>query len=313
MKNKKRKMNIVSIAISCITACLIFMAIGLLCNTSDQLTYEEFIEKADVNVEEASIGTFLHFHQKIYGVDGIKYRYKLQTDCPHWKYDDRYVSDEELPYKEDNAAIETEAKELTIRMNGETLVVAQHFYVPMFDLYDEDITFDEFKDKQLHIAYDTFVENSKSNLLSWLVLLPLLVLSLLFLLLVLQDDPGKKLDHIDADVPKSKGIKKCIHALHESKEHPSKNTKIVMTPSDTYMLPIKEGYLDITVSTDPNYPGIDMEYVSDHEKDLPDDALYTRPRVLLEVNENILRAAIWADPQSEDFSTSADFTCVEDM
>lgn len=81
----------------------------------------------------------------------------------------------------------------------------------------------------------------------------------------------------------------------------------------TYNMPIKDGHLDIFVTPDPNYPGIDIQYVSDKENDLPDDKAYTRPRVLIENNEGVLRAVVWADPSDEDYTDDIDFTCIEDM
>ena len=160
--SKTKKIIVVLLIIFGVTQAVLLMR-GVLLPTSNALTYEKFVNKATVDTNEATIGTNIFLHQKIYGVDHINYRYKLETDCPHWKYEDRYMSDTELPYIEDEAAVETEAKEITISLDDETLLVAQHFYVPVLDLYDEDISFEEWEDKQMHIAYDTYIENSKSN------------------------------------------------------------------------------------------------------------------------------------------------------
>jgi hypothetical protein len=88
--------------------------------------------------------------------------------------------------------------------------------------------------------------------------------------------------------------------------------KILLEPGKTYALPIKNGHLDIRVSIDPEYPGLDVEYISDMESEIKTDQLRTRPRVLIENNEGVLRAAIWGNPSSEDYSDNIDFTCVED-
>ena len=89
--------------------------------------------------------------------------------------------------------------------------------------------------------------------------------------------------------------------------------KIVLEADKTYALPIKNGHLNIRVSADPNYPGLDIEYISDKEDDIPNEGLRTRPRVLIENNEGVLRALVWGDPQSEDYTDDVDFTCVEDL
>lgn len=40
---------------------------------------------------------------------------------------------------------------------------------------------------------------------------------------------------------------------------------IKLTPNKIYMLPIKNGYLDTRVSVDPDYPGINIKYISNKE------------------------------------------------
>lgn len=81
-----------------------------------------------------------------------------------------------------------------------------------------------------------------------------------------------------------------------------------------YSLPIKNGHLDIRVCSDPDYPGLDVEYISDKEYEIPpEERDKTRPRVLIEVNEGVLRALIWSDTTNEDYSESIEFTCLEDQ
>lgn len=84
---------------------------------------------------------------------------------------------------------------------------------------------------------------------------------------------------------------------------------IQLDPTKTYSIPIKDGHLDISVSQDPNYPGLDVEFVKDN---IPEDE--TSPRVLIEApfdetkNEfDNLRVLIWADPKSEDYSDKIEF------
>ena len=72
-----------------------------------------------------------------------------------------------------------------------------------------------------------------------------------------------------------------------------------LLPGVNYTVPIKDGHLDISVSQDPDYPGVDMEYISDKEEKISDDGLYIRPRILVENNENVLRAVVWGDYQSD--------------
>ena len=59
------------------------------------------------------------------------------------------------------------------------------------------------------------------------------------------------------------------------------------------------GYFRAEASCDPNYPGIDIEFISDNETD---DA-FSRPRILFEkpMNSENLRVLIWDNPDNEDY------------
>ncbi len=62
---------------------------------------------------------------------------------------------------------------------------------------------------------------------------------------------------------------------------------------------VKGGYLAATICPDPDYPGIDVEYVADNE----DDKDLSRPRVLVEYPiDGSLRALIWNNPNDEDYT-----------
>lgn len=84
----------------------------------------------------------------------------------------------------------------------------------------------------------------------------------------------------------------------------------VMT--DTFMaeMPIKNGTLRIDKSPDPDYPGVDIEYIDKNEK--PNIA--SRPRVLVECPHDTkkLRVLIWANSNSEDYSDCIEFDLPSD-
>lgn len=68
---------------------------------------------------------------------------------------------------------------------------------------------------------------------------------------------------------------------------------------------VKGGYLIAAPSPDPNYPGIDVEYIADNDA----GKNMSRPRVLVEYPQDddcdaatTLRALIWNNPQSEDYT-----------
>ena len=62
---------------------------------------------------------------------------------------------------------------------------------------------------------------------------------------------------------------------------------------------VNGGYIRANASSDPDYPGIDVEFVSDNDV----GETLSRPRVLIEkpVDDN-LRALIWDDADNEDYT-----------
>lgn len=71
---------------------------------------------------------------------------------------------------------------------------------------------------------------------------------------------------------------------------------------------IPGGVLRATKSSDPEYPGIDIEFIATAE-DRSCGKFLSRPRVLMEykIEDNELRAAVWADEKSEDYSDDIEF------
>ncbi len=72
---------------------------------------------------------------------------------------------------------------------------------------------------------------------------------------------------------------------------------------------LNDGSLRAELCTDPDYPGIDIEYIA-HD----DTGESTRPRVLIEQpinpntnNQDELRVLIWSDPKSEDYTNEVVF------
>lgn len=69
---------------------------------------------------------------------------------------------------------------------------------------------------------------------------------------------------------------------------------------------VKNGWLVATESPDPDYPGIDVEYIADNDRLKAKDVL-SRPRVLIEYPTNgsdSLRALIWNNSHNEDYEES---------
>lgn len=69
------------------------------------------------------------------------------------------------------------------------------------------------------------------------------------------------------------------------------------------IVPVKDGQLIATTSTDPNYPGIDIEFIPEKEN----INHMSNPRVLVEqttddTDTNYIRAIVWNNPSQEDYS-----------
>lgn len=67
----------------------------------------------------------------------------------------------------------------------------------------------------------------------------------------------------------------------------------------------KFGTLIADAATDPDYPGIDVEFIRNGDE----KESGTRPRVLIEIPQEdpVLRCLIWNDPNSEDYSDEIEF------
>ena len=71
------------------------------------------------------------------------------------------------------------------------------------------------------------------------------------------------------------------------------------------IVPVGTGKLCAETNADPDYPGVDTEFIPDDEN----DRMYTRPRILIEKpvrnfpeQTGTLSVMLWTDPQSEDYT-----------
>lgn len=80
------------------------------------------------------------------------------------------------------------------------------------------------------------------------------------------------------------------------------------TSSGAMEVNVPGGVLRATKSSDSEYPGIDIEFIATAE-DRSCGKFLSRPRVLMEyeIEDDELRAVIWADEKSEDYSEDIEF------
>lgn len=66
-----------------------------------------------------------------------------------------------------------------------------------------------------------------------------------------------------------------------------------------------KGYFEVMTGCDPNYPGVDVEFISSNDNN---ENKASRPRVVFEYpKDGGLRMLIWADRDSEDYSEKIEF------
>lgn len=69
--------------------------------------------------------------------------------------------------------------------------------------------------------------------------------------------------------------------------------------NSSLIVKLPDGHLIASIAQDPHYPGIDVEFVANTEKDI----ILSRPRVLIEQPFNDkLRCLIWGDSTNEDYT-----------
>lgn len=162
MKKKLRITGSRVLFLGAIIAMIISIAISQSRNVQE-MEYGTFVNGADQVGEFKTIGTNIRLHQVIYGNDGVQYRYKLESDCPDWAYEDRYLSKEPLELGDGPAAVETQASSLRIFLDGELLAQGQHFYVPLLKLYSNDEDYAAFKERLLKEAYSQYRDMSMAR------------------------------------------------------------------------------------------------------------------------------------------------------
>lgn len=99
-------------------------------------------------------------------------------------------------------------------------------------------------------------------------------------------------------------VKRVIEVQYGNETNETADNYIMLEKGKIYGIPIKNGVLRVDVSQDPNYPGIDVEYIDNDE---PENCEKVRPRVLIESEKNEdtgemgpITARVWFDPENED-------------
>lgn len=87
-----------------------------------------------------------------------------------------------------------------------------------------------------------------------------------------------------------------------------KENKKEIDDTQTITVPVLGGEIRVTVCGDPDYPGVDVEYIADNDEGQNP----SRPRVTMEMtmvdeSSGLLRALAWTDPGKEDYTEEISF------
>lgn len=164
---------------------------------------ETFAANANVSVNEDRVGAGIWLKQAIHGMDGIKYRYVVKTDCPSWDFETRYMSDEPIGWVNETSAVEVLIYDAQVRYNGTVYASGQYYTVPILGgISSEDTSLAEWQDSLVKQAYQAYTsemgmktfKQKAVKALSWLLVFLMLALSLEAYMVNKKEKAGKQQD-----------------------------------------------------------------------------------------------------------------------
>lgn len=138
------------------------------------ITLNEFKEHAVVNQEEDWVGAKVSLKEAVHGLNGIKYRYIVKTDCPSWDFETRYMSDKPLDWVDESSSAEVIIYDTQVRYNGTVYASGTYYTVPILGgISSEDISLEAWEENLLNKAYQTYVStaNTSNNIQNLLICL----------------------------------------------------------------------------------------------------------------------------------------------
>lgn len=132
------------------------------------LTEEEFLAQAEITDREDITRAKIWLKHTVHGTDGIYYRYVVETDCPNWDFESRYVSKSPLDWVTD----ETSAAEVIVHSvqvslpgeNGRVYASGEYYTIPVLgDLASENIPLEEWKENLAANAYNAYLAETQAH------------------------------------------------------------------------------------------------------------------------------------------------------
>ncbi len=150
---------LIGFAILCIASLIFFIHEN---KKETGVTDTEFMADAKIVQVTDKVGANVRLLQEIHGVNGIKYRYSVETDCPKWDFETRYMTDDPIEWVDDSSAVEVIIYDIQVRFNETVYANGQYYTVPLFGgISSENITVDEWTKNLVSQAYQTYVSDHK--------------------------------------------------------------------------------------------------------------------------------------------------------
>ena len=154
----------------CIIPCLIMIwmimllfAVGKMAVSPSLVMSREAVEpNLELSVKEERTSALVWLKQTIHGTSGVKYRYVVQTDCPSWDFESRYVSDKPLDWVEDEtSSVEVIVHDVRVSIFGTVYASGQYYEAPLLDLSSEIIPLGQWEEQLKDQAYQAYVSQNR--------------------------------------------------------------------------------------------------------------------------------------------------------
>ena len=140
-----------------------------------------FASNADIIQKQDKVGANIWLKQTIHGENGINYRYVIETDCPSWDFQTRYMTKEPIAWIDETSAVEVIIYDTQVRYNGTVYANGQYYTIPLLGgISSETISIEEWQTNLIKQAYQSYVADMKGDhrvldILIFLVIIMLIV------------------------------------------------------------------------------------------------------------------------------------------
>ena len=157
-----------SLAILCILWSILLVIFLNACsdyqNRRKMTDKEGFLLNAEILQKEEHTGANIWLKQTIHGENGIHYRYVIETDCPSWDFETRYMTDTPIDWIDETSAVEVLVYDTQIRYNGTVYASGQYYTVPLLDnISSEEQTLEDWQTSLVNQAWQVYDAERSSD------------------------------------------------------------------------------------------------------------------------------------------------------